>query len=163
MKNLCPWDKKEYKTPTKRPRRTTKPDNGVIQQYNDKHSVHELLSYYNYTQKAPDRYLSPFSSTGLAGVIVFPDGRVFSHHGSDPWACEHSLDAFDLFCQMEHTGNLNAAVEAARCEFNIPSSVDLQTHGAGIAAILTKKKTAQGSTRLSNNNTRHSARSSRLL
>lgn len=141
MQNLCPWDQTEHKKITKKARKVKKQDDGVIQQYNDKHSVGELLSYYGYIQKGRNRWLSPFSSTGLAGVITFDDGRAFSHHASDPWSCEHSIDAFDLFCQMQHGGNLNAALDAARLEFNIPTNAELEEHGKSIAeTILNRKK-----------------------
>ena len=138
LKNLCPWDQVEHKTPTQKPRKSQKQDNGVIQQYNDKHSIPELLHKYGYIEKGNDRWLSPFSSTGLAGVKVFDDGRVFTHHGSDPWECEHSLDAFDLFTQMEHGGNLQAALSDARVEFNIPETAILIEEGAIIADNLLK-------------------------
>lgn len=139
MKNLCPWDKTEHATITKKPRKANKQDNGIIQQFNIKYSVHDLLSRHGYIQKEKDRYLSPFSSTGLAGVIVFPDGRAFSHHASDPWACEHSLDAFDLFCQLEHGANMSAAINEAKTEFKIPESVVLIEHGKEIADAILKK------------------------
>ena len=70
-------------------------------------------------------YLSPRSTTKLAGVNVFDDGRAFSHHGSDPFDNEHSFDCFELFCQYEHSGKVKSAVKAAaeRLDMNKPRLV----------------------------------------
>lgn len=141
LKNLCPWDKVEHKAITKKPRKSKKQDNGIIQQFNDKYSSTDILSRHGYINKGNNRWLSPFSSTGLAGVVVFSDGRVYSHHASDPWACEHSLDSFDLFCQLEHGGNLNTAINDAKKEFTISEEVELIEQGKEIAdAILKSSK-----------------------
>ena len=42
--------------------------------------MHSLLKQYGYKQTAKDRYLSPNSTSKLAGVKVFDDGRAYSHH-----------------------------------------------------------------------------------
>ena len=118
LRNICPWSKENVSNVPKLTRKANKTENGIIQQYNAAHSVDSLLYQYGYTKKGDNRWLSPFSSTGLAGVITFPDGRVYSHHASEPWGCEHSLDAFDLFCQMEHNGNIQSALSAIRNEFD---------------------------------------------
>jgi hypothetical protein len=141
LKNLCPWDKVEHTAPPKKPRKTQKQDNGVIQRYNDKHHITELLREHGYIQKTADRWLSPFSTTGLAGVMVFPDGRAFTHHGSDPWVSQHSLDSFDFNTQMKYNGNMNAALDDARDEFNIPNSACLVSEGKAIAETFLKNKT----------------------
>jgi len=139
MKNACPWDTKVFKPPTKKPRKTKPAETGVIQQFNDRVKVEDILRKHGYKQVARQRWLSPYSETGIPGVIVFDDGRVFSHHGSDPWADSgHSLDAFDLFCQMEHGGNMGAALDGAKRELNIPTFDELAAEGAIIADAIIK-------------------------
>jgi len=53
------------------------------------------------------KYISPLSQSGKAGVILFDDGRWFSHHGSDAdigLKCDGGAcgDAFDLICYYDH-------------------------------------------------------------
>ena len=75
--------------------------------------MHSLLKQYGYKQTAKDRYLSPNSTSKLAGVKVFADGRAFSHHASDPFDSVHSFDCFELWCQYEFQGNVSKAVKEA--------------------------------------------------
>src|SRR5690606_20819278 len=63
-------------------------------------------------KKRGAKWLYPASSTGLAGVTV-TDGRVFSHHAADPLANGHMNDAFEVFCILEHGGDVSAAIKAA--------------------------------------------------
>jgi len=44
----------------------------------------KVLESMGYTHVEDGRYLSPNSSTGIPGVIVFENGYVYSHHDSDP-------------------------------------------------------------------------------
>ena len=46
--------------------------------FNQAHDMHSLLVQYGYKQTAKDRYLSPNSTSKLAGVKVFDDGRAFN-------------------------------------------------------------------------------------
>ena len=75
--------------------------------------MHTLLVQYGYKPTSRNRYLSPNSSSGLAGVKLFDDGRAYSHHASDPFDSAHSFDAFELYLQYEHQGNVSKAVRKA--------------------------------------------------
>lgn len=63
--------------------------------------------------KRGSKWLYPQSSTGLPGVTVSDEGRVYSHHGADPLANGHQNDAFEVFCLLEHSGDQSRAVKAA--------------------------------------------------
>ena len=83
----------------------------VIAEFNRVHSVEDLLKEHDYTPKGK-RWLSPTSSSGLAGVTIL-DGRVYSHHASDPLADGHAHDAFDVFRLLDHAGDTPGAIKAA--------------------------------------------------
>lgn len=111
----CPW-RPEPKKVAKKPAKKlvpAKPGSGasVIEQFNQVHDVESLLEAHGYERKGR-KYLCPHSSTGLPGITV-ADGRMYSHHGSDPLANGHQNDAFDVFCILEHNGDQGAAVKAA--------------------------------------------------
>lgn len=110
--DLCPWlEKPEFVPPRKvRPMGDRL---SVIDAYNAAHDIRALLPLYGYRPTARNRYLSPNSTSGLAGVVVFDDGKAYSHHASDPFDSGHAFDAFDLFCQFEHFGDVSKAVRAA--------------------------------------------------
>ena len=109
----CPWA-----TPPEPPtRKNATPYEGesVITAFNDAHDVRALLEQHDYKpNRNKSRYLAPFSSSGLAGVVVFDDGQAcYSHHGSDPLADEHPHDAFDLYRILDHDGDTKDAVKGA--------------------------------------------------
>ena len=108
-----------YTPPAPKPRKAEASGSGIIGAFNRDCNVRTVLQDHGYTPKGPDRYLSPHSSSGLAGVVVLKgdDGleRVYSHHGSDPLNTGHAEDAFGAWCLLEHGGDITAAVrEAAR-------------------------------------------------
>jgi hypothetical protein len=110
----CPWAKVSEPAPPKKIRTVNKKSEDVIGAYNDSNNIESLLEHYGYRRRAGNRYLSPYSTSGLAGVVVYPnENRIFSHHASEPFDTSHSLDAFDLFCHFEHKGNVGEAVKAA--------------------------------------------------
>ena len=112
LQDMCPWKPARQFTPPPKPR--PKGDKtSVIDAYNAAHDMHELLVGYGYTPTRRGRYLSPNSTSGLAGVVLFDDGRAYSHHASDPFDPSHSFDAFDLYCQIDHAGDATKAARAA--------------------------------------------------
>jgi hypothetical protein len=152
LQDICPWKRKVEFQPTKKPR--PKGDStSVIDKFNDAHDMHTLLVQYGYKPTSRGRYLSPNSTSGLAGVKLFEDGRAYSHHASDPFDSAHSFDAFELWMQYEHMGNVSKAVKDAAQLLNVTQNPDYEydkeaiEHGAKIAdKILSKsKKTKQGS------------------
>ena len=151
LQDICPWKRKSDFQPTRKPR--PKGDStSVIDAYNEAHDMHTLLVQYGYKPTSRGRYLSPNSSSGLAGVKLFDDGRAYSHHASDPFDSAHSFDAFELYLQYEHQGNVSKAVKDAANLLNVTQNPDYEydreaiEHGAKVAAqILSKpKKTKQG-------------------
>ena len=109
--------------PVSRPPRQYGEGESVITAFNDHYTVRELLTRHGYEPRGEQRYLAPTSSTKLAGVHILrrDDGRecCYSHHGSDPLAGEHTHDAFSVFCQLEHSGEVKAAVKAAAAELGM--------------------------------------------
>ena len=151
LMEMCPWKKKAEFQPTRKPRPKTD-STSVIDAYNEAHDMHTLLVQYGYKPTSRNRYLSPNSSSGLAGVKLFDDGRAYSHHASDPFDSAHSFDAFEVFLQYEHQGNVSKAVKDAAQLLNVTQDPDYEydkeaiEHGAKVAAqILSKpKKKEQG-------------------
>lgn len=109
LQAMCPWTSHGF-NPEPAPRGPGARPN-VICAFNQVHSVEELLKAHGYTPKGK-RWLSPTSSSGLAGVIIL-DGKAYSHHASDPLADGYSHDAFDIYRLLEHGGDWRAAIKAA--------------------------------------------------
>lgn len=144
MADLCPWRKApEFKPPPKKNRKPGEAGENVIAAYNEAHTIQDVLSGAGYRQFGK-RWLSPNSGSNIPGVVVFDDGRAYSHHASDPFDPAHSFDAFDVFCHYEHLGNVTAAVRAAGEALEIaklPSAPsdderDAQRHGARVSEII---------------------------
>jgi hypothetical protein len=115
LQGLCPW---AVQRPTPKPPKTRRPANdttpSVIDAYDQANSIEAALTRYGYRPQGK-RWLSPHSSTGLAGVVIF-DGKAWIHHASDPLCSDESgqlVGAFDLFRYYEHGGDISKAVRAA--------------------------------------------------
>jgi len=143
MADLCPWKRaEEFKPPPKR-RRVESRDSSVIEAYNAANPMGDVLTRVGYKQFG-NRWLSPSSSSNIPGVVVFDDGRAYSHHASDPFDPAHAFDAFEVFCQYEHLGNVGVAVKAAAEALSMdslpigPSDEDraMMRHGASVAATI---------------------------
>jgi len=109
LASLCPW---AIPTPRPAPRKRHPEQVSVIDSYNASVTITDALESAGYRQIGK-RWLSPNSSTGIPGVVVFDDGRAYSHHASDPFDPAHAFDAFDVFAHYQHFGNFSAAVRAA--------------------------------------------------
>ncbi|RWU18093.1 DNA primase [Pseudomonas alkylphenolica] len=83
----------------------------VISQFNDSHDIASLIEAHGYERKG-DKWLCPQSSSGDPGVTI-GEGKLYSHHSSDPLANGHKNDAFDVFCILVHNGDQKAATKAA--------------------------------------------------
>ena len=151
LQELCPWARQKPFQPPPKPRRGVDGEQSVIEAYNASTSVVAAIEAVGY-KRFGNRWLSPNSSSNIPGVIVFDDGRAFSHHASDPFDPAHSFDAFDVFCHYEHLGNMTAAVRAAAEKLDMdklphgPTEADreAQRHGAKVAdAIMGKAKAAK--------------------
>ena len=121
LQGLCPWAPAPPPKPRKgAPRAAGEPS--VIDAYDQAHDIESALTRYGYRQQGR-RWLSPHSSTGLAGVVVFGD-KAWIHHASDPLCSDESgqlVGAFDLFRYYEHGGDMTKAVRAAAEELGMRS------------------------------------------
>ncbi len=84
----------------------------VIEQFNEQHTVEEVLEHAGYTRKGK-RWVSPHSHSGTPGIVEI-EGRIYCHHADDPLHTGHALDAFDAFAAIFHNGNLSAAAAAVQ-------------------------------------------------
>jgi hypothetical protein len=149
LQDMCPWRPvKDFQPPRKvRPKGD---GTSVIEAFNSSANMDELLQRFGYRPTSRGRYLSPNSSSGLAGVILFDDGRAYSHHASDPFDSAHSFDAFELWCHYEHMGDVTKAVREAAILLNVTSEPEYEydaeaiEHGARVAnSILPSRKERQ--------------------
>ena len=117
LASMCPWAPVEVLEPKQQPRPVT-PSVGasVIDTYCDTNDLSSELARYGYKQVGK-RWLSPHSSSGLPGVVLFPDGKsCWIHNSSDPLCSEDSgkpVNSFDLFCYYDHSGDTAKAVKHA--------------------------------------------------
>jgi putative DNA primase/helicase len=119
LEAMCPWAKHGF-NPEPAPRGDGARPN-VIAAFNQVHTVEDLLVEHGYTRRG-NRWMSPTSSSGLAGVTILDGGRVYSHHGADPLADGHSHDAFDLFRILDHGGDARVAIKAAAEDLGMGSA-----------------------------------------
>ena len=140
LEALCPWaESPAIPDRPLRGRARGEKTTGVISAWNDAHSVGEILRHHGYVQKNERRWLAPGSSTGLPGVSLLKNGKVYSHHGSDPLNDgQGPKDAFDAFRILEHDGKIAAAVKAAANILRIPRTHPQpgpgETYGADLKA-----------------------------
>lgn len=91
---------------------------GLIDRYCQVVPVEQVLSRNGYSRRG-DRWLSPNSTTGVAGISLREDpagrSRAYSHHAADGWS-GRAEDAFGLMCELEHGGDLGRALRAAALE-----------------------------------------------
>ena len=115
LEGVCPWAPDPFKPSAASRGNGARAD--VIGAFNEAHNVEALLKASGYKQRGK-RWTSPTSTSDLAGVVIL-DGRVFSHHASDPLNDGHSHDAFDVYRILDHGGDLKAAVKAAALALGI--------------------------------------------
>lgn len=145
FERLCPWAKPADIPARPEPRvRHGSADNGnVIGQFNQAHDVRAMLEAYGYVRRGK-RYLSPTSSTKLAGVVVFEDGtHCYTHHASDPLNDGHAHDAFDLYCTFDHNGDVAQAVRSAASLLGIQQLPDFPAVDTRALIENTRKRKAR--------------------
>lgn len=127
---------------TQQPQAVTLPqgkEGDIFQAWNEAHSLRATLENYGYKQSGKDRFISPHSTTGLAGVVMFDEMSCWIHHASDPLCSDDTgkpVNAFDLFCEFEHRGNVASAAQQAREFLGMPPKVvELD-----LSALLSKHK-----------------------
>ncbi|SEI99418.1 putative DNA primase/helicase [Azotobacter beijerinckii] len=110
----CPWAARDESRPSRKAEPGGQGRSGgesVIEAFCRAHEVESLLERHGYKRRGK-KWLYAASSTGLPGITV-TEGRVYSHHAADPLANGHQNDAFDVFCLLEHGGDVSAATKAA--------------------------------------------------
>lgn len=112
-RNLCPWAEPEPETP-RWSGLVSRPHTGpsVISAFNDAHDPVAILEAHGYERTGKRRWKSP-NGHGVAGIVLLPSGKLFSHHQSDPLGDGHAHDAFDVWTVLEYGGDQRAAVRAA--------------------------------------------------
>lgn len=113
LRDACPWAMGEK--PPAAPRRSYSKGSGVIDAFNAAHDPGLILEAHGY-RRCGRRWLSPHSSTKIPGVVRMPESdppTIYVHHASDPLCDEHAHDAFSLYCQLDHGGDVTAAVRQA--------------------------------------------------
>lgn len=94
--------------------------------FNAAYSIEQSLEFYGY-KRVGNKWISPLSTSGKAGVIISKDGNKWiSSHTSDAGIGKEnkngtSGDAFDLFKYYEHGNSQNAALKAAGDMFTTDS------------------------------------------
>lgn len=91
----------------------------IIERILQAYDLAELLRQHGYKRKGNNLYLSPTSSSGMAGVhILQRDGKqvVYSHHGpACPLSAEnhggHALDVADVLAVLEYQGNFDRMIK----------------------------------------------------
>lgn len=97
-------------------------ERSVIEAFNLRHDIGELLERHGYKAAGESRWISPSSTSGLPGIVRLPKSdKVYSHHGIDVLSTGHAHDAFSAFCQLEHSGSIVKAVGAAARELGMNS------------------------------------------
>jgi hypothetical protein len=111
MMDVCPWivRRETFRPP---PKKRAEGQESVIDAYNAAVKIETALEGAGYTRYG-NRWLSPNSTSKIPGVIIFDDGKAYSHHASDPFDPDHAFDAFEVFCIYEYLGNTTNAVKAA--------------------------------------------------
>jgi putative DNA primase/helicase len=124
--DLCPWiEKLTNVLPVAKKREYQAQENGTnpIDIFLDDNDLYTMLTQCGYSKKSGNRWLSPHSGTGLAGVLPFEDGQsCWIHHASDPLCSDdtgHPVNAFDLYCYYNHDGDMSKAVKQIVIDYDI--------------------------------------------
>ena len=120
-----------FSTPTKKRDVTEYEGVNVIGAFNDRFAVTDVLSMaggYSPTKK-PNRWMYDNSTSGLAGVHIYEDGRkLFSHHESDVLCDQYSHDAFDVYSILMHNRDKSQAAKAAFKELGLEKPKPVHKH-----------------------------------
>ena len=82
--------------------------------YNSQYDVEDILVEHGYEQVDKGRYVPPGSTSGIAGVVILPSGKVYSHNASDVLADGKPHSAFDLACKFYYDDNFGIAKRAVQ-------------------------------------------------
>jgi P4 family phage/plasmid primase-like protien len=108
------------------PRPRPYPRTSVIDAYNEICPIEEVLSSHGYYVDGK-RAIRP---GGVNTSITINNGRSFHHHTNDPLSNGRWHDAFEVFCQLEHRGDVQQAVKAAAGMLGISFEAETAVNGA---------------------------------
>lgn len=94
---------------------------GLIEWFNANFDLPSLLAQHGYKRRSINRYVAPKSKSGRAAVVLYESNTLVSFHdpAHDPLAVQNKnhqqmvLDAFAVFCKLQHKDNFKAAFTAA--------------------------------------------------
>ena len=95
----------------------------IIEQFNQRYTVTQILEKNGYIKKGSNRFLSPHSSSKMPGIVPLDDGTIYSHHGGDQLGDGHSHDAFDVARILESNSDWKTAFNNARSDLGIEQVV----------------------------------------
>ncbi|SFR50837.1 DUF3987 domain-containing protein [Thiomicrospira sp. ALE5] len=95
---------------------------GIIEKIKEAYDTVSIIEANGYEFKGMrgDKrvYLHPNSSTKEPGIVVFADGRYYSHHASDPLNDGFAHDVVDLIVHYRFNGNLKEAIKTLANELD---------------------------------------------
>lgn len=136
FRDSCPWlEQPEIEKRANKPTRFTGGNdnkaNEVVDTFNRTYHLEDMLNTYGYAQKGK-RYLSPHSTTGLAGVHILTGGdKCWIHHASDPLCSEEKgqpVSSYDLYVEYDHGGDKSKAFKQAAKDLGIDLKVQANTY-----------------------------------
>lgn len=119
MEAACPWAPERPAQEPRTPRGEPYTGPSIIAVWNERVHASVVLERNGYQPAGDGRWLAPGSTTGEPGLVVLDDGRLYSHHGSDPLHCDHSHDSFSVLAVLEHGGDQSEAAYSARAELGM--------------------------------------------
>ena len=95
----------------------------VIDEFNAKYTVKDMLIRYEYTDHGNGRWSRPDQPESM-GVSVMPNGKSYHYSSGDDLDSDHGGKnqprcAFDFYLEYEHHGDYKAAVRAIAPEFRL--------------------------------------------
>ena len=121
--------KQAAKKPT---RKTQEPQSAnIIRLANEAYSVRSLLEANGYLS-AGSRYLSPTSESGMPGVVILDDGRMYSHGTNDALCDGNAHDAFDLLVRFRFGGDISRAIRELAEELDSEGQKARRANHAGV-------------------------------
>lgn len=121
----CPYTRQQLEAQAKREaqakdRPRPKDGESVIDAYNQVTPIESALERHGYRVKGT-RAIRPGGEKTSVKIL---DGKSFHHNSNDPLSDGYRHSAFDIFCQLDHAGNVKAAVKAAAQELGMSYKTD---------------------------------------
>lgn len=122
LRAACPWIEQPEAPKPKKPSKANKEAHDVQTEFNNSYDLAQMLEHYGYKRRGKS-YLSPHSTTNIAGVHIFKCGtKAYIHHASDPLCSTENnrpVSCYDLYVEYEHGGDRKKAFKAAAEQLGI--------------------------------------------